>query len=741
MNTDPQSSDDASPSDDAIPAPAEKTPAENILTADAYATAMPGDEFSTTGVRAILAASKPPASSSGSLPGTSSESPPRQRLGNYELIRPIGHGAMGDVYLAQHCQFTRRKYAIKLIRRERTSSKAKLRFEREIAALSGLAHPNLVFASDAGIESSQMYLVMEYIAGQDLQQIIDRDHRLPVGVVAEILRQVALGLHHAHQHDIVHRDIKPANLMLTDGGEVKVLDLGVASLQGDVSRMTRDGDVMGTAAFLAPELWHNAKHASPQSDLYALACTAYSLLTGSPPFHSMGGASMAEMLLQHQDQTPPSLTRLRAGIADELAILIQHNLAKSPLDRSESALEFAKHIEPFCEPIPARPVEQDSQRSGEDRHHVAADEPRRVDEDTQPLLDTEEEQAHASNSENESESDGQRWTRNESQPKPIRSRIYAVVITLGMIATVGLTLAYFGPLSTPTWQLRFDRLGDPQGTRGLGFAIELFRVWLYVGLTVALMGMQFTREVRSFFDPRIWKPSVVMMRLAILAVILLFVVAEGTRQLTVSKAPTALAQWGIEQGIVTTPQTEANPYRPYLAYSLVNYIIVMGASFSFPMIRFWFSDLRYILLQLQMFQKRQSVQIDGSRLTANLHRFGTELRALTGRYISVLGVLAIGAHYDYWIGSLTLTEEGQNTMLMGMAVACLAALFVIVIAYLFFRGFDCTGRRIASVGTISDESDLSRVSLVWFMKTTLLYNLGGLACLSLVVLIAHAFFS
>ncbi len=659
-----------------------------------------------------------------------------QRLGNYELIRPIGHGAMGDVYLARHYQFKQREYAVKLIRKERTSTRARLRFEREISALSALSHPNLIFANDAGIEDHQLYLVMEYIRGEDLQEKISRDGALRPGVCAEILRQAALGLHHAHTHDIVHRDIKPANLMLTEDGEVKVLDLGVASLQGDATRMTQDGDVMGTAAFLAPELWHDAKHASPQSDLYALACTAYSLLTGQPPFNPSGNASMAELLLQHQDQAPPGLQQSPHNIPDELAGLIQRNLAKSPADRSESALQFAEEIEPFCQPIPQHLVRADGRVNINAAGSDALDTKRT--HDTASEAGSEQVSVSANDAEQSARAHLQRWTRNESQPQPIAKRIYTVVGLLGTIATIGLTLSYFGPLSTPTWQLRFDRLGDPTGTRGVGFLIELFRVWLYVGLAVAVMGMKFTREVRTFFDPHIWTRSVVLLRLAILAIITLFVIAEGTRQLTVSKGPAALAQWGNEHGMQTTPAAEASPYRPYLAYSLVNYIVVMGASFSFPMIRFWFSDFKYILSQLRQFRTRQAVQMDGARLTTNLHRFGTELRDLTGRYISVLGILAVGAHYDYWIGSLTLTEEGQNTMKMGMAVACLAAVFVVVITYVFFSGFDCTSRRIATVGTISDESELSRVSVVWFLKTMLLYNLGGLACISLLALFAHA---
>jgi len=677
-----------------------------------------------------------------SSPRSDAALPPLQQVGNYRLLRSIGSGAMGDVYLAEHLQFSQRRYAVKLIRRERVSDRARSRFEREITALSSLSHPNLVFASDAGVDDGQMYLVMEYVDGADLQKTIRCHGTVQVSAAAEILRQAALGLHHAHEHDVVHRDVKPANLIVTTDGDVKLLDLGVASLQGDASRVTRDGDVMGTAAFLAPELWHSAHLASPQSDLYALACTAYSLLTGHPPFGSSAEGSLTELLLQHQNETPTPLDQIRSDVPEDLAELIQRNLAKSSTDRSGSAIEFAKEIEPFCRPIsgvllsPAQPAGTES--SGAEAPtagHDATTSPSGSDPNPPSSYGQKRQEVLRTDP-----SEREQWTRNAEQPEPILWRVVAVVGLLSAIATISLVLAYFGPLTTETWQLRFDKLGDPSNPRGVGFSIELIRVWLYVTATTTVIGLQFTREVRTFFNPRIWTRSVIMLRLTILAVIGVFVVAEGTRQLTVSQGPTQLAQWGIEHGIETTPANEARPYQPYLLYSLVNYTTVMGGLFAFPMIRFWFSDLRYITVQLRQFKRRQSVQVNGERLTANLHRFGSELRGLTSRYISVLGVLAIGAHYDYWIGSMTLTDAGQNTMLMGMVVAYLALIFVLVIAYLFFRGFDCTSRRIATVGGIDDERLLSQVTLVWFLKTTLLYNLGGLACISLLVLFADAMF-
>ncbi|MGI9472701.1 MAG: serine/threonine protein kinase [Rubripirellula sp.] len=688
------------------------------------------DPESDTFVTSLGDFSPPPADS---LPPASKNDSKRRRAplatyGNYETIRRIGRGGMGEVFLARHLQFKQRLYALKLIRASRTSPKARERFEQEIQAMGGLSHPNVVFASDAGVDGDEMYLVMEYVAGADLQRRVSQEGPFSAGNAAEIIRQVALGLQHAHAAHIIHRDVKPSNIIVSDRGVAKLLDLGVASLQGGSSHVTNDGDLVGTAPFLAPELWHDARLANAQSDLYALGCTAYLLLTGNAPFNQLDHVSLPQLMQAHHHQPPTPLDQINPHVPRSFAAVVEQTLAKDPNDRPASALQFASDLEPFCETLPIRVTEDVHTEESENR---TGDHPSH-DYSTNGHSTN----GHSTGGHSGTESvEGKRWTRNVTQPKPILARIVTVTTTLTLVASISLAMAYFGPMSTPTWQLRFDRLGDPAVHRGVGFSIELLRAWLYVSLTVLILGTQFTREIRTFFDYRNWGRSVCMLRIVILVVIGAFVVMEGTRQLTVSRAPASLAQWGLDHGIQTTPEAEAVPYRPYLIYSLNNYIVVMGGLFAFPAIRFWFSDLRYILMQLSNLKRRQSTQSNGGRLTANLHRFGTELRQMTGRYFSILGVLAIGAHYDYWIGSMTLTDEGQNTMLMGMAIACSALAFVLVVAYIFFCGFDCTRRR---VQTLDDERRLSQIDTIWFLKTTLLYNLGGLACISLLGLIAHA---
>lgn len=661
----------------------------------------PGDPFATRDTEFTEAPQPFAAGSAGSV---------LARVGNYELMQRLGAGAMGEVYLARHTTFEQRLYAVKLIRSELTSQAARERFHREILAMADLAHPNLVFANDAGIEADRWYLVMEYIPGCDAQYLIDHHSPLPVGQAAEILRQVCLGIDHAHSHKIIHRDIKPSNIMVSDRGEVKVLDLGVASLQNEAaSRMTEDHSTLGTAAFMAPEQWGGASAASPASDIYSLGCTGYSLLTGRPPFNWDGSLSLPQLMAAHRQANPVPVHERRGGVPEDLSAVILQALAKEPSARLPTAAALAERLAPYCQPL-----EQKTCAASFPPTHAPASE-------ASPL---------------QGDSD-LHWTRNAQQPTPILSRIVISVAVLVLIAGSALTLAYFGPFTTPTWQLRFDRLEEPRTPPGVGYAIELFRVVLYIAATCWVLGTQFTREIRSFFDFRRWSASLALIRFAIVLIIGIFVVSESYRQLSVDEAPRRLAEWGAAHGIETSAAAEASPYRWYLGYSLVNYVVVMGGLFAFPMIRFLFSDLRYIRKQLDAFLQRQS-RSTGSGLTKNLFRFGTELRLLTGRYVLVLGTLAVGAHYDYWIGSLTLTEEGQATMMLGMAVAALALIFVLVISLIFFRGFDATNRRIATNGSLAEERELSQISTLWFLKTTVVYNVGGLACLSLLLLFAHA---
>src|SRR5205085_11414758 len=184
----------------------------------------------------------------------------------------------GTVYKAEHTRL-RRLVAIKLLSADRTQSpSAVARFDREMHAIGGLDHPNIVRALDAGEHEGKHFLVMEFVAGDDVSALLARLGPVPVADACEIVRQAALGLQHAHQAGLVHRDIKPGNLMLTPDGVVKVLDLGLALLSQPAEtgrELTGSGQVMGTLDYMAPEQGDDMHGVDIRADVYSLGATLY----------------------------------------------------------------------------------------------------------------------------------------------------------------------------------------------------------------------------------------------------------------------------------------------------------------------------------------------------------------------------------------------------------------------------------------------------------------------------------
>jgi serine/threonine protein kinase len=268
----------------------------------------------------------------------------------YQLLKELGRGGMGQVYLARHTRL-KRNVAIKLLAPELASDKSyRRRFEREMAVLGQLDHPNLVRAADAGAEGDKLFLVMELLDGRDLKTHIAL-HGLPtVADACEAVRQAAQGLHNAHQAGMVHRDIKPGNLFLTSSGVVKVIDLGVArvfdsKLTGNQVSTFRT--VLGTPDFMSPEQWDSTA-VDHRADIYSLGCTLYFLLTGRPPFHGEGKDIWLLLLEAHRQSPPPSARAQRPEVPAELDELIQRMMAKAATQRPASALEVAEALAPFC---------------------------------------------------------------------------------------------------------------------------------------------------------------------------------------------------------------------------------------------------------------------------------------------------------------------------------------------------------------------------------------------------------
>jgi len=257
-------------------------------------------------------------------------------LGKYRLLSLLGAGGMGQVFHAEHT-LMRRPVAIKVLPKKfLADADAVERFHREAQAIAAVDHPNIVHAFSVDNEGDLHYLVMEYVAGEDLARRVQTKGPLPCAEAADFIRQAADGLDHAHARGLIHRDIKPANLLVDSEGFVKILDLGLARLSGSEQTPSamEDETVRGTLDYMAPEQAMDARNADPRADQYSLGCTFYFLLSGHAPFT---GGSMAELILAHQTREPMDLRDIRPDLPDDLWEILKRMMAKRPADRFESA--------------------------------------------------------------------------------------------------------------------------------------------------------------------------------------------------------------------------------------------------------------------------------------------------------------------------------------------------------------------------------------------------------------------
>jgi predicted Ser/Thr protein kinase len=265
----------------------------------------------------------------------------------YRILRPLGRGGMGVVYLAEH-RVMERPVAVKVISRSLVDRPEALeRFHREVRAAARLDHPNIVKAYDAETAGDLQLLAMEYVNGRNLADLLEKKGKLPVAKACHYVRQAALGLQHAYERGMVHRDLKPHNLMLTPQGVVKILDFGLAKLASERSRpgggLTQENVVMGTPEYMAPEQAANTKAADIRADIYALGCTLYCLLTGRPPF----AGDVLEVLVGHSQSVPPPVESLRPDVPPRLAAVVARLLAKKPAERPQTPKEVAEALAPF----------------------------------------------------------------------------------------------------------------------------------------------------------------------------------------------------------------------------------------------------------------------------------------------------------------------------------------------------------------------------------------------------------
>lgn len=284
----------------------------------------------------------------------------RFTIGKYKVLERLGSGGMGSVYLCEH-KFMRRRVAVKVLPAAKADDPAALeRFYREARAVAALDHPNIVRAYDIDQDEKLHFLVMEYVDGASLQEIIKKHGPMDVTRAAHYLSQAAVGLQHAHQTaGLVHRDIKPGNVLVDRNGVVKILDMGLARFfhdEEDILTKKYDENVLGTADYLAPEQALDSHSVDIRADIYSLGATCYFILTGCTPFTE---GTVAQKLIWHQTRQPKPIRQIRPEVPEGLAAIVEKMMSKNPADRYQSPSDITAALAVWTQtPIPPPPEKE-----------------------------------------------------------------------------------------------------------------------------------------------------------------------------------------------------------------------------------------------------------------------------------------------------------------------------------------------------------------------------------------------
>jgi serine/threonine protein kinase len=286
-------------------------------------------------------------------------------LGGYRLLRPLGEGGMGKVYLA--VDGDRSNVAIKVLppRKALEEGNALRRFRREMELSQRVSHRNLARTMSVGNEGDVYFMVMEYIPGKSLYDLVKNEGDGPLRVpdAARLFLKLLDGLEAAHQGGLVHRDIKPSNIMITPDGDVKLLDMGLARALNDETGLTRANTVLGTLDYASPEQLRDAAKADMRSDLYSVGCTLYFTLAGRAPFE---GGDMINKIFKQRMEDPEPLETVARTVPAAFAAVVRKLMSKKPEERYQNCAELRGDLARWIDPARVRAIlgaEADAARS------------------------------------------------------------------------------------------------------------------------------------------------------------------------------------------------------------------------------------------------------------------------------------------------------------------------------------------------------------------------------------------
>ena len=290
-------------------------------------------------------------------------------IGKYKLLERVGVGGMGQVFLCEH-MYMKRRVAIKVLPPAKAEQPAALgRFYREARAAGSLEHPNIVRTHDIDQDGNLHFIVMEYVDGSNLLDMVKKGGPMDVRRACHYVRQIAVGLDFAFRSGIIHRDIKPGNVLIDRRGVAKILDMGLARFYKDQTDMLTvkydDKIVLGTADYVAPEQVANSHTVDIRADIYATGASFYFLLAGHPAFPS---GSVSQKLLWHRTKDPTPIRQIRPEVPEGLAVILAKMLAKDPNARYQTPIEIANDLERYATGTIAEPTDEEMPKLSQAAH-------------------------------------------------------------------------------------------------------------------------------------------------------------------------------------------------------------------------------------------------------------------------------------------------------------------------------------------------------------------------------------